>query len=114
MELMVRDGDYVSDGRGGFLRAAGGGELLQRVLWKLSIRRGAFPLLPELGSRLYLLQRERPSRRGALARQYVAEALAGERDLTVTDTVLEADGALRVFLDWKGEALDVTVAVEGT
>ena len=51
MELMVRDGDYVPDGAGGFLRAEGSQELLQRVLWKLSIRRGSFPLLPDLGSR---------------------------------------------------------------
>ncbi|MFR4560423.1 MAG: hypothetical protein ACLT5P_03860 [Flavonifractor plautii] len=38
MELMVRNGDYVSDGAGGFLRAEGTDEPLQRVLWKLSIR----------------------------------------------------------------------------
>ena len=37
---MVRNGDYVSDGAGGFLRAEGTDELLQRVLWKLSIPRG--------------------------------------------------------------------------
>ena len=53
MELMVRDGDYVSDGRGSFRRAEGSAELLQRVLWKLSIRRGCFPPLPGLGSQLY-------------------------------------------------------------
>ena len=45
---MVRNGDYVSDGAGGFLRAEGTDELLQRVLWKLSIPRGRFPLLPAL------------------------------------------------------------------
>ena len=37
---MVRNGDYVSDGAGGFLRAEGTDELLQRVLWKLSIPAG--------------------------------------------------------------------------
>ena len=41
---MVRNGDYVNDGAGGFLRAEGTDELLQRVLWKLSIPRGSFPL----------------------------------------------------------------------
>ena len=55
MELMVRNGDYVSDGAGGFLRAEGTDELLQRVLWKLSIPRGSFPLLPALGSELHRL-----------------------------------------------------------
>ena len=52
MELMVRGGDYLPDGRGGFRRAEGDDELLQRVLWKLSVRRGSFPFLPELGSLL--------------------------------------------------------------
>ena len=33
----VKDGDYVSDERGDFRRAEGSEELLQRVLWKLSI-----------------------------------------------------------------------------
>ena len=60
---MVRDGDYVSDERGGFRRAEGSEELLQRVLWKLAIPRGSFPLLPELGSGLHLLGRQKPSQR---------------------------------------------------
>ena len=55
MELMVRDGDYLPDGGGGYRRAGEGEELLQRVLWKLSIPRGSFPFLPELGSELYRL-----------------------------------------------------------
>ena len=57
MELRVRDGDYRPDGAGGFRRAEGADELLQRVLWKLSIPRGSFPLLPQLGSGLYRLGR---------------------------------------------------------
>ena len=59
---MVRNGDYVSDGAGGFLRAEGTDELLQRVLWKLSIPRGSFPLLPALGSELHRLPRCEPAR----------------------------------------------------
>ena len=101
MELMVRDGDYVPDGAGGFLRAEGSQELLQRVLWKLSIRRGSFPLL----------FREAPSRRAALARQYAAEALAGEAGLEITGTELSGDGRLRVDLLWRGEALSAAVEV---
>lgn len=57
---MVRNGDYVNDGAGGFLRAEGTDELLQRVLWKLSIPRGSFPLLPALGSELHRLGRAKP------------------------------------------------------
>lgn len=108
---MVRDGDYLPDGQGGFQRTQGDEELLQRVLWKLSIRRGAFPLLPKLGSRLYLLLREQPSRREALAQQYVAEALSGEPGLEITGTALGADGVLQVDLAWNDQALSVTAEV---
>lgn len=114
MELMLRDGDYVPDGKGGVCRVEGGKALLQRVLWKLSIRRGSFPFLPELGSRLYTLGREKPSVRPALARQYVAEALADEPDLEVTGVALtqqEDRLALTVFLDWQGEPLQLQTTV---
>ena len=42
-ELMIRDGDYVPDGKGGLARAEGNDAVLQRVLWKLTVRRGSFP-----------------------------------------------------------------------
>ena len=109
MELMVRDGDYCPDGKGGLRRAEGDQELLQRVLWKLSIRQGSFPFLPKLGSRLRQLSWEKPSAREALARQYVAQALEDEVGLNVVDTELEADGTLRVLLEQKGEKNEVVV-----
>lgn len=111
MELKLRDGDYVSDGLGGVERVEGTQELLQRVLWKLAIPRGSFPLLPELGSRLALLIRAKPAERSALASQYAAEALADEPGLTlrtVTLTEVGMEGHLRLELEWQGE----TVVVE--
>lgn len=113
MELMVRDGDYVSDERGDFRRAEGSGELIQRVLWKLSIPRGSFPLLLDLGSGLHLLGRQKPSRRESMARQYVAQALADEPELTVTGVELDGDGGLRVQLEHRGEELELTMETEG-
>ena len=113
MELMVRDGDYVADQTGGFRRAEGAEALLQRVLWRLSIPRGSFPLLPGLGSELYRLGRAKPSQRQGLARQYVAQALADVPELEVTDVILEGTGTMHVYLDWKGEALSVTVETKG-
>lgn len=110
MELKVRDGDYLTDGQGGFQRAEGAEELLQRVLWKLCIRRGSFPLLPDLGSRLYQLVGEKPARREALARQYVAEALAGE-ELEIAGVQLDGAGTLQADLCWKGQSLHVTAEV---
>ena len=35
MELWLRDGDYVPDGRGGLVRSEGAEALLQRVLFRL-------------------------------------------------------------------------------
>ena len=113
MELMVRDGDYIPDGTGRFRRAEGGDELLQRVLWKLSIPRGSFPLLPELGSQLCRLGRCKPAQREALARQYVAQALEDETELEVEQVSLAGDGTLTVELSWQGEPVAVTVQTGG-
>lgn len=114
-ELMLRDGDYLPDGKGGFAACGGDEALIQRVLFKLTARRGAFPLLPNLGSRLYLLSRCSPGERVSLARQYAAEALADEPDLTVAGVSLteapDGTAALTVELERRGDALQVTVEV---
>ena len=112
MELKLVNGDYVSDGNGAMVRLTGAEEVLGRVLYRLTARRGGLPFLPELGSRLYLVMRERPSARQALAAQYVAEALREETELSVTGVEwLEQDERVRltVRLDWQGEPLSVTV-----
>ncbi len=112
MELKLVSGDYVPDGGGGLCRLDGAEELLARVLFRLTARRGALPFLPELGSRLYLLPREKPSARQALAAQYTAEALQEERGLKVTGVELTGqgeEGRLTVRLEWQGEPLSVTV-----
>ena len=82
--------------------------MLARVLYRLTARRGALPFLPELGSRLYLLGREKPSARQALAAQYVAEALREEPGLSVRSVELVQEGEkgrITVYLDWQGEEL---------
>lgn len=115
MELLLKNGDYVPDGKGGFLRVSGRDALLQRVLWKLTARRGAFPFLPELGSELYTLSRAKPSMWNTLAKQYAAQALADEQELTVQNVaVTQREGKLelRFELDWNGETMDVKVEVE--
>lgn len=115
MALLLKDGDYVPDGTGGFQRVEGAEELLQRVLFQLQVRRGSFPFLPELGSRLYLLPREKPGARAALARQYAVEALRGEAGLAVTGVQVDEPGGgvleVRVMLEWRGESLAVAVRV---
>lgn len=107
----LREGDYCPDGSGAFQEVTGAEELLERVLFKLQARRGSFPLLPDFGSRLYQLPREKPSARQALGASYAAEALADE-EVAVTGAVWEEKTrTLTVYLTWQGEALSAQVVV---
>lgn len=113
MALKLEQGDYVPDGQGGFVTLGEAEAVLQRALLRLTARRGQFPPMPELGSRLHQLGRERASARGALAAQYVWEALEPETELTVTGTDWQETGAgrgtLRVDLEWRGTPLSLSV-----
>ena len=106
MTMILKDGDYRPDGGGAFQRAAGQEELLHRLLFQLTARRGAFPFLPKLGSRLYRLPQEKASQREALAKQYVEEALGEEPGLEI-EAVLwdEGKGELTVYASWQEERL---------
>ena len=116
MELKIKDRDYVPDGVGGLQRVNGKEELLQRVLFRLTVRRGAFALAPTLGSNLYLLGREKPGNRRSAAKKYVAEVLDGEAGVTVEDVSLSYGGemsSLIVKLRYEGETLELAVPMEG-
>ena len=68
--LVLVNGDYVPQGNG--LQSAKGDEaVLQRMLMKLTARRGQFPFMENFGSRLWTLDRLRPADRQAAAEQYV-------------------------------------------
>ena len=113
MALALRDGDYIArDGK--LLEVTGQEVLLQRVLYKLTAHRGAFPFLPELGSRLWELGRVPAAARKSAAEQYVTEALAGE-DLTVESVTLtpvdESTMAVTVDLSRNDTRLSVTLQV---
>nr|WP_325185558.1 hypothetical protein [uncultured Oscillibacter sp.] len=114
MALKLQSGDYVPDGVGGLIRAGGREALLQRALFRLTARRGTFPFLPELGSRLGQLGAVPPAQRQAAAAQYAAEALEQEA-LAVESVELTAgaEGAmdLTVHCLWQGESLPVTVEI---
>ena len=113
MTAILRNGDYCPDGMGGFRQAWGGEEVLERVLFQLTARRGSFPLLPALGSELHRLGRAKPAERAGLARQYVAQALSDEAELSVAGVELSAGGELTVELDWRGEALRLILGTGG-
>lgn len=114
MEAKLHNGDYIPDGLGGLVRCQGTEALLERVLFRLTARRGGLPLLPRLGSRLYLLSREPAAQRLSAARQYVAEALA-EEAVTVKDVSLapEGEGRVRaaVLLERQGAELTVSLLI---
>lgn len=114
MEARIHNGDYIPDGLGGVVRCQGADALLERVLFRLTARRGGLPVLPELGSRLYLLGREPAAQRLSAARLYVAEALA-EEDVTVTGVALTPEEQdrmrLTVSLEYQGEDLSAALVV---
>jgi phage gp46-like protein len=115
MELALRNGDYVPDYAGGVQRLTGRDALLQRVMFRLTARRGTFPFREDLGSRLWQLGQVSTSARQAAAKQYVTEALAEETELTVEGVTLvqqETDAALTVELSYEGETLSVTVELQ--
>lgn len=115
VELQWNNGDLVPDGAGDFCRLEGSQALVQRVLFKLGVRRGSFPFLPRLGSRLHTLMTEKPSARRALCEQYVRQALEDEA-VTVTDVVYHEVGEqaqVKVFLQWQGQELEVTAQIGG-
>lgn len=85
MSLRLRNGDYIPDGAGDFKKAEGTEALLEEAMFRLTARRGGFAPWPELGSRLYLLHREKPEARNGAARSYAQEAL--------TDMGIQVTGA---------------------
>lgn len=110
MSLLLRNRDYARDGNGGVTVVSGGEALLNEALFRLTARRGSFPFLPRLGSRMGELRREKPSDWDALARQFAVEALDGLEDVTVIGVRVRRDqDALLVMTDllWQGEALTV-------
>lgn len=112
MELMMQNGDYVSGGAAGLRRVSGREALLQRVIFRLTARRGSFPFWESLGSRLWQLGQLPASARQTAAKQYVTEALAEERDVSVESVTLTEQGgaaALLAELSWEGERLPVRV-----
>lgn len=116
MSLLLKNRDYAVNESGGVTVVTGGEALLNEALFRLVVRQGSFPFLPRLGSRMYLLKREKPSAWADLAAQYAAEALADLSDLTVTGAAVTRRGdALwaEISLEWKGEELAVTAELEG-
>ena len=80
--MMLVNGDYVPQEN--HLRSVEGDEaVLQRMLMKLTARRGQFPFMEDFGSRLWTLDRLRPAER---------QALQDEPGLTIEQVTLAENG----------------------
>lgn len=112
MDLQLKNGAYVPDGAGGFVRVSGTEALLGRVLFRLKARRGAFALLPEMGSRLYALPRVSAASRQGAAEQAVTEALADENLTVEAVTLRETENGLSVAVRLSAADETLTAAVE--
>ena len=62
MELELQNGDYVPDGIGGVRRVSGREALAQRIIFRLTARRGSFPFWPELAAAFISWEVSRPPR----------------------------------------------------
>lgn len=116
MSLLLKERDYAADGNGGVTVVRDGDAVVNEVLFRLTARRGSFPFLPELGSRMEQLRREKPSAWESLARQFAVEALAGLDGVTVTGAAVrrERDALMvTVAVLWQNTSLSVTVQLEG-
>lgn len=115
MSLLLTNRDYTADGNGGVAVIQGGEALVGEALFRLAARRGSFPFLPRLGSRMDQLRRAKPSDWESLARQYAVEALDELDGVTVVGARVSQNQEglwVTVELLWKGEQLPVTVRLE--
>lgn len=109
MTMRLKNGDYVPDGNGSFRGLSDKEALLERVLFRLTARRGSFPFLPTLGSQLYRLPQEKASRCASLAKQYVEEALTEEAGLDVQEVEWKAEsGEVIAHLTWREERFSLS------
>ncbi len=108
--------DHAQTIQGWVIPISGVEEIAQRIRLRLTIRRGSFPLDPELGSRLYALPRGNAAQMNAAARDIIEEALApmpGVRLDSVSCTYdPEADKAVVTcrFI-WSGQDIPITTEV---
>ncbi len=116
MEIALEGGRYKAAKLGGLETLTGTQELMQRILMKLTARRGGFALWPSYGSRLYTLAGAvKPKDRLTAARQFVSEALADEAGVEISGLAVTegGDGTLSICLELTapGGPLDIDLTV---
>ena len=111
MAVKLEKGDYALRGSA-CVPLHGQDAVFADALFRLQCRRGSFPFLPKLGSRLWRLGLERRTDRPALARQFCAEALEGTAVQAGGITVREQGRALVVELTLQIGEANVNVEVQ--
>lgn len=90
IDYRIENGDLVTKGHGDLQMVEGIEAKKQSMMIRLVVERGSFIYDEDLGSRLRLLYREKPSRIPEMADVYVREALESEEDIEI----------LRVEVKW--------------
>ncbi|WP_353096285.1 DUF2634 domain-containing protein [Tissierella praeacuta] len=83
IDYKLENGDLARKGLGDLQMIDGIESKKQSMLTRLIVERGSFIYDEDLGSRLKLLYREKPSRIPAMADSYVREALEPEEDIEI-------------------------------
>ena len=113
MEMKLCNGDYIPNSLNGFKLAMGFEEKLERILYKLSCRKGGFAPMPNLGSELHKLLREKRENRVSSARKYILEALFDEHGIVLTDVrVSEINEGLTVDAEFEYSGLKESVTIK--
>ena len=114
MELTMENGGYVSGKNGRLKTVSGEEEKAQRIMMRLIAHRGAFPLMPEFGSRLYTLTGTKNSEIRQLAVQYISEALESESGVSISDIEAQRSGdelTLEISLSVDGDHVTVKTVI---
>lgn len=115
MELKLKNGRYVAVGAS-LDTVSGTEELSQRVMMKLTAKRGSFWPDPEYGSRLHeLLRDEGQGNKELSVRQYVSEALADEDDVELESVAISypQEDTMKLFLkfSWSGGSFSTELII---
>lgn len=116
LKLDFEKRDFARTLQGWAIPITGAEEIAQRIRLRLCIRRGSFPLDPELGSRLYALPRGDAGAMNAAAREMIEEALAPMAGVRLTEVSCRYDPEEdRARVDcrfvWNGQDIEVKTEV---
>lgn len=114
IKLDFEERDLAKTAQGWPISIDGVEEVAQRLMLRLTVRRGSFRLDPDLGSRLYAMPRGDSGRMERFARDAVEEALADLPEVRLEELSCRYDAAEdRAFVDcrfvWRGQNVDLTV-----